>query len=187
MEEVLNNTITETETNGEQGLTPTPEKTETNVEKSAYTAPSEEEYKKAIQSAKSKAKFELLQELEIKNVEEFHNLKNKYNSAIESYDSLKTELDNANQRYEELEQTIKLKSLGVADEYKDYFLTLMKAQLRNPEDFDVVGEAILNRNPSWRVNAPAVKMGVEKSESKDTVKESSGVSKDIKRKYPWIK
>lgn len=152
-------------------------------ESNEWIAPSEEQYKKTIQSERSKAKLEVLREFGVKNIEEFKNLKDSYENAIKDSESVKSQLNEANEKYAKLEHSVKLDSLGVAAEFREDFDTLMKAQLRNPEDYDKVAEAILQRNPTWRENAPKIKMGVEKAE----VKETGESSEYLKKKYPWIK
>ena len=180
--EDLNNNITESEVNGAEAVS-TPEKIEEPAV-SDYIAPSEEEYKKAMQSSASKAKYALLQELGIKNVDQFKELKNTYDSAIKETEGLKSQLEASRNDYAKLQEDYSVMKAGVSDEYKEDFLTLVKSKVSAEKSFEVAAEEILAKNPHWRVSREVLKMGSDKNP--EPTKESDS-SEYLKKKYSWIK
>lgn len=175
IDEVLNNTVTETESTVESTET-----VENPVETKTY---SEEDLKKACQSSASKAKYELLKELNIKSVDEFKDIRSKYENTVKESDDLKAQLQQTRDDFDTYKLDIKIRDLGVSDEFKDEFLTLTNSKISAEVDFDAAAKLVLDKNPNYRVHREeTVKIGVEKQE----VKEQPNISEDLKKKYSWL-
>lgn len=149
---------------------------------SDYIAPSEEEYKKALQSASSKAKYSLLQELGINSVDDFKQKSAKYDEGIKELEQLKQKQAEYELQVDSLKKDLAVEQLGVSDEYKEDLITLAKAKVSDKVDFKSAAEEILNKNPNWKKGQSAPKLGTEKSEVKPTT-----VDDVLSKKYPWIK
>lgn len=182
MEDVLNNNITETDNTSELEPTATLENKEAET-KSEYIAPDEDTYKRVLQSERSKAKYEMLQELGVKSIDEFKKTKLSYENAIKESDNVRLELEEIKSKYAKLEENIKLEKLGVLDEYKDDFITIVKSKVTEERDFDTVAKEVLEKNTHWLKGTNDVRLTSEKSESK---KDKPQVSDYLKSKYPWL-
>ena len=130
----------------------------------SWVAPAtEEEYNKALQSAASKAKYALLQELNIKSVDDYKAKVSQYETAINESKSLKE----ANTKYQEqindLNETLVMEKMGVDDAFKDDLLTLAKAKVTDEIDFSKAVEMVLEKNPTWRRDKEPVRIGTEKT------------------------
>lgn len=178
-EEVLNNDVTKTESPTEPAATVENKEAE---QVSNYIAPSEEEYKKAIQSASSKAKYAILQELGIKSVDEFKAKTAEYDNAIKERDALKEDKLKIESQVDKLKVELALEQLGVGDEYKEDLITLAKAKVSDKVDFKSAAEEVLNKNPNWKKNNSPLKLGTEKTEVKPTTVEDR-----LSKKYAWLK
>ena len=173
-EQVLETPIQETQ----EETTTQPDQKE--VVENEWIAPTQEEYNKAIQSASSKAKYALLQELGIKSVDEFKTKANTYEEAIKETESLKkANSDYANQ-INGLKEEMLISQLGVSEDYKEDFLTLAKAKVTESKDFTTAAKEVLDKNPNWRNLQEPIKMGTEKSEQKQ-------IHNSLSKKYSWIK
>lgn len=146
----------------------------------------EEEFNKAIQSASSKAKNEILKDLGINSVKEFKDLQATYNTAISEKDTLvtqKTELEN---EIASLKINAKIAALGVAEEFKDDFLELTEVKMsKTNKSFDEVSKEILEKNQHWLTANKINKLGNDRSDVDK--KADNGVSEELKSKYPWLK
>jgi len=143
------------------------------AEKSTESAPStpepetysKEEYKKAIQSSQSKAKYELLKELGINNVQEFKNLKGIYDTSIKEKTDLEAKQNEITEKYKELQSDLLLEKLGVSDEYKQDLLTLAKNKVDDKHTLEDVSKDLLIKYPQWtKYTAEKIKIGTEKTE-----------------------
>ena len=177
MKDVLNNLVTDTED------TATPAQAETQeAEATGYVAPSEEEYKKAIQSAASKAKYAILQEMGVKSVEEFKNKYSEYDNAIKENESLQNKIKEQEVLITKQQEDLVLEKLQVGEDYKSDLITLAKAKVSDTVDFKSACEEVLQKNPNWKAVSDPVKLGTEKSEAKTTSAEDV-----LSKKYKWLK
>lgn len=133
---------------------------------STYKAPSEQEYAKALQSAASKAKFEILKELGVKSVQEFHDLKATYETSIQDAGNMKTELEESKSKITGLSEEISVMKLGIDDAHKEDFLTLVHSKVSADKSFEDAAKEVLERNPTWKVGNEPIKFGNDKSETK---------------------
>lgn len=131
--------------------------------KSEWSAPSsKEEYEKALQSERSKAKNDILKTLGINDVNDYKAKVSTYDAAIKKESDLEKTLG-------EYKEKVLLFSNNVSEEYKDDFLTLVKAKAKSENDYDTVAKDILQRNPIWNSTNNSVQIGNDKSESKAKV------------------
>lgn len=176
-EEILSTTgTTEMETQEQKAE---PEK-EANETPKTY---SEEEYKKAQQSAASKAKYELLKEFGVKGVDDFRNKVKEADDAIKEKESFVTQLEERDNKIKELNQKMVIKELGVAEDFTEDLITLAQKKISDTVDFKAACEQVLERNPSWRSGKSPVKLGTEKSEPTPT----DELNAKLHKKYDWIK
>ena len=144
--------------------------TESAPEQRTYT---QEEYDKALASASSKAKYALLQELAIKNVQEFKDLKTKYDEALKERENMEANISELKKEKESLiEQNLIMKH-SVADDYVEDCMTLAKSKVSETVTLDKAMEQVLEKNPTWKKYDTSVKIGTEKS----TIEESSQTEK----------
>jgi hypothetical protein len=97
---------------------------------------SEDEYRKEIQSTSSKAKYEMLKELNVKNVEEIRVKFSELEAAkadLSEYGKLKTELDNLTAEKTRLSEDLVLTKFGIQDAFKQEALTLAKSKVQDFE------------------------------------------------------
>jgi len=133
---------------------------------STYQAPTEQEYTKALQSAASKAKYSLLQELGVKSVQEFRDLKATYETSIKDSGEIRTKLEESEKKVVGLTEDIATMKAGVSDEFKDDFLTLVHSKMSADKSFDDAAKEVLDKNPTWKVGSEPIKLGNDKSETK---------------------
>lgn len=141
----------------------------------------EDEYNKAIQSERSKAKYEILQELGIKNVDEFKTLKKSYDDSIESNTKLTSKV-------KELETNIVLNKLGVDESKYTDFLTLANNRITDGKTLEDVAESIKADYPALFKMSTAetqerINIGTDRSENK---KQDTYVSQDLLNRFPWL-
>ena len=142
----------------------------------------EEEFNKALQSQKSKGKFEILQELGIKSVDEFKNLKNTYETSINEKEELSNKLEALQREKDTLMEENTVIKLNIAEEFKSDALTLAKTKVSSEVTLEMALNNILEKNPNWRKSGESLKIGTEKSENK-----TSEISEDLKTRFPWLK
>lgn len=144
---------------------------------------SKADYDKAIKSAASKAKYDILKELGINSVKEFQELKNTYESAISEKSSLQEQVNNLNNKNTTLEEDLLLTKLGVSEEYKKDVLTLAKSKVDESHNLETVSKELLDKYPQWRNVKETIKMGTEKSDPTNV----SEVPPTLATKFPWLK
>ena len=139
---------------------------------------SQEEYDKAIKSAASKAKGDILKELGITSVKDFTALKESYEKSISDTEALR-------KTNEELSNRLVLASLNVKDDNADDFIALASKRVSDKKDFSTaakeVAEAYPNMLTSYNTRPT---MGSEKSETKERKEEYSA---RMLEKYPFLK
>lgn len=143
---------------------------------------SKEDYEKAIKSASSKAKYDILKELGINSVKEFQELKSTYETAINEKSTLEKSITDLNKKNTTLEEDLLLTKLGVSEEYKKDILTLAKSKVDESHNLETVSKELLEKYPQWRNVKETIKMGTEKSE--DITPE---VSSTLTARFPWLK
>lgn len=144
---------------------------------------SREDYDKAIQSASSKAKYDILKELGISSVKEFQELKSTYESAINSKTSLEESISNLNNEKNKLLEDLMLSKLGVSEEYSKDLLTLAKSKVDENHSLEEVSKELLERYPQWRNSKETIKMGTEKTDNRAKEPE---VDSTLVKRFPWL-
>lgn len=125
----------------------------------------EEEFKKAIQSERSKAKGEILKELGVSSVNDFNTLKSKYEDAIKDKDTINNNMTKLESDFKALQEKNILLELNVDDKYADDTLTLARTRVSETTDLKTAVEEILTKNPNWKSQTSAIKFGIDKSDS----------------------
>jgi len=144
---------------------------------------SREDYDKAIKSASSKAKYDILKELGINSVKEFQELKNTYETAINEKVSLEENINTLNKDKVKLQEDLLLSRLGVSDEYSNDLLTLAKSKVDENHTLEQVSKELLEKYPQWRNSKETIKMGTEKTDNKAKKPE---IDQTLLKKYPWL-
>lgn len=150
------------------------------VENETY---SKADYDKAIKSAASKAKYDILKELGINSVKEFQELKNTYETAITEKGNLEKTLTDLNKKTTSLEEDLILTKLGVSEEYKQDMLTLAKSKVDESHNLETVSKELLEKYPLWKNTKETIKMGTEKTDRPNEPEVNSA----LLAKYPWLK
>lgn len=144
-----------------------PNTTEPEHQEPKWVAPNEQEYQKALQSASSKAKFEILKELGVKSVQEFVDLKTTYENSIKDAGETRSKLEESEKENTRLSEDIAVMKAGVSDEFKEDFLTLVHSKMSAEKSFDDAAKEVLDKNPTWKVGqSEPIKIGNDKSETK---------------------
>lgn len=182
--EDLNNNVPESEVQVEaqvEASAPVQEKAEETTP--AYVAPTEEEYKRTLQSERSKAKNELLKELGITSVDDYKQKVSKYDEAISNRETLEQELETSKSNNSKLEKELVLSRLNVNDESKNDFITLVESN-KGDKSFEETAKEILERYPNFKKQTIAsIKVGTEKAEVKNDTKK---ISDALTAQYPWL-
>lgn len=144
---------------------------------------SKADYDKAVKSAASKAKFDILKELGINSVKEFQELKSTYETAINEKSTLEKSITDLNKKNTTLEEDLLLTKLGVSEEYKKDILTLAKSKVDEGHNLETVSKELLEKYPQWRNVKETIKMGTEKSDFENKPE----VSSELLKKYSWLR
>ena len=175
-EQVIDTTIQETSVEGSTTVNEEPSV----VENETYA---KADYDKAVKSAASKAKYDILKELGINSVKEFQELKSTYESAINEKSSLEKTLTDLNKKNTTLEEDLLLTKLGVSEEYKKDILTLAKSKVDEGHNLETVSKELLDKYPQWRGAKETIKMGTEKTDRPNEPETPNALA----AKYPWLK
>lgn len=108
----------------------------------------EEALNKELQSARSKAKYELLQELGIANVDEFKSLKSTYDSAIKDKEELLAKYKELEDIHNKAKQDYELDKIGVKIDKKEDFLLLAKSRMTEKDTITSISEKLKEEYPS---------------------------------------
>jgi hypothetical protein len=187
-EEIKNNSV-------EQVAAAAPAEDTTPVEESkpfkVYS--SEDEYKKELQSVASKAKFALLQELNLKNLEEarakFTELEFT-KSELKALNDVKAELDAAKSEKQKLSENLLMTELGVKTELRDDFLVLAKNKVSKDLPLEDAAKSVLEKYTYFKGSNDvaaqvAQKIGTEKKPQQVDFKEEE--KKRLMKLYPHLK
>ena len=175
-EQVIDTTIQETSV--EDSITVKDESSTQEIE--TY---SKADYDKAVKSAASKAKYDILKELGINSVKEFQDLKNTYETAINEKSNLEKSISDLNNKNTSLEEDLLLTKMGVSEEYKKDILTLAKSKVDEGHNLETVSKELLEKYPQWRNVKETIKMGTEKSDFENKPE----VSSELLKKYSWLR
>lgn len=151
----------DTSTQSEDTITTEPFKTFT----------TEDDYKKELQSVSSKAKYEILKELGIKNVGEFNTMKEKYQTAINEQNDLKKRYDELSNEKTKLNEQNAILRFNISPDYAEDALTLAKTKVSETTTLDDALQTILSKNPSWQNGNSNITFGTEKSNVDSTTEE----------------
>lgn len=138
----------------------------------------EEEFNKALQSERSKAKHDVLKELNAKSVDAVK-------ETLTAFEAVQLTAEELKGKNSKLEEELAVTQLGIASEFVTEALTLAKAKGDKPLK-DALAEVISKfPNMVGTVAAkPEVKVGTE---AKPQVDKAALSQNQITTKYPWIK
>jgi len=155
---------------------------------------SEDEFKKDVQSLSSKAKYALLQELNVKNLEEarakFSELEFT-KSELKALNDIKSELETARAEKNKLTESLLLTELGVRNELRDDFLTLAKSKVNDKTALPDAARLVLEKYTYFagqsndKSPAPAAKIGSERKAA--NVDMASAEKERLIQRYPHLK
>ena len=173
MEETANNNITTETTATTEVVKSEP------VQESKEVSYSQEQFDKAIQSANSKGKNEILKELGISNVSEFKTLKETYDTAIKEKETLESQVQS-------LSNKLSMQTLGVKEDLMDDFLVLAQKRVSDTVTLEQSFEEVAKAYPNMLKDTTPkdVKTGIEKKEGS---KSENQYSEDMLKRYPWLK
>lgn len=151
----------------------------TETEKTVELKYSEEDMSKAIQSATSKGKGDILKELGIGSVKEFKEMKKTYETAVNEKANLETQL-------ESLTNKLICKNLNVKDDVSEDFIDLAKKRVKDGTTFEDAAKAVAELYPNMLVNNTTYeKTGIEKKT--DGGSKQPQYSEEMLRRYPHLR
>lgn len=139
---------------------------------------SEEEFNKALQSERSKAKHEVLKELNVKTVDEVK-------TALTAFEAVQKTAQELQSKTSKLEEQLVVTQLGILPEFIQEAVTLAKAKADKPLS-DALAE-VVSKFPNMVAKVgvkPEVKLGTEAKPQEDLA--ATQVA-NISKKYPWVK
>jgi hypothetical protein len=154
---------------------------------------SEDEFKKEVQSLSSKAKYALLQELNVKNLEEarakFSELEFT-KSELKALNDVKAELETAKTEKQKLSENLLMTELGVKTELRDDFLVLAKNKVSKDLPLADAAKSVLEKYTYFKGSNDvaaqvAQKIGTEKKPQQVDFKEDE--KKRLMKLYPHLK
>lgn len=150
----------------------------TETEKTVELKYSEEDLNKAIQSANSKGKGDLLKELGISSVKEFKEMKKTFEEANNAKSDLELQIETLNNK-------LVCKNLNVRDDVSEDFIDLTKKRIKEGVSFEEAAMTVAELYPNMLNSAKTYdKTGIEK---KNESKETSKYSEEMLKRYPWLK
>lgn len=157
------------ETNSTVTISEATEQPAVEENKVEFKAPTEEEYKKALQSASSKAKFDILKELGVNSVQDFKKQKNEIDTIIQQNQELQKQLADKEAQHKEkiieMENMLVLTKANIDAEYVDDVKTLAKTKVSESVTFEQAVQQVLNKNPQWTNNKETIRLGTEKTKN----------------------
>ena len=139
---------------------------------------SEEEFNKTLQSERSKAKHEVLKELNVKTVDEVK-------SVLTAYEAVQKTAEELKGKTSKLEEQLVVTQLGILPEFIQEAVTLAKAKADKPLS-DALAE-VVSKFPNMVAKVgvkPEVKVGTEAKPQENLA--ATQVA-NISKKYPWVK
>lgn len=139
---------------------------------------SEEEFNKTLQSERSKAKHEVLKELNVKTVDEVK-------SVLTAYEAVQKTAEELKGKTSKLEEQLVVTQLGILPEFIQEAVTLAKTKADKPLS-DALAE-VVSKFPNMVAKVgvkPEVKVGTEAKPQENLA--ATQVA-NITKKYPWVK
>jgi hypothetical protein len=142
------------------------------------TFATEDEFNRILQSERSKAKGEILKQLNIENVE---NGKKELTKAEQLESDLKVTLT----RLEQLEQENAIVKVGIADEFKEEALTLAKAKVNSTKNLEAALREVSSRLPNLLAagGAKVEKVGADKGAATQPASDTQKIIETLNKKY----
>lgn len=138
----------------------------------------EEDFNKTLQSERSKAKHEVLKELNVNTVAEVK-------TALTAYDAVQKIAEELKGKTSRLEEQLLVNQMGILPEFIQEAVTLAKAKTDKPLT-DALAEVVLKfPNMVAKIGVkPEVKLGTEAKPQEDL---AALQTSNIAKKYPWVK
>lgn len=140
------------------------------------TFETEDEFNRAIKSARSSAKNEVLKELGITSIADAKETLTNAALVADELETVKTEKQN-------LTYNLSLAKAGVADEFMNEALTLAKAGVNDKTDFETSLASVLGKFPNMTSVKKGFIAGTDRQEKQDEQKQ---VDAKLSSKYNWL-
>lgn len=138
---------------------------------------SEEDYNKVLQSERSKAKYQILKDLGLENVEEFKSMKKTFDESAAKTSELEAKV-------KDLQTDLELEKIGLSEGKKEEFLALAKLKDgTGQKTLTQVSEELRKEYPQlFRKDNPGVSIGTDKGDPKPM----NIYGDELVKKYPWL-
>ena len=176
-DEDLNTDSATTDTNQDQEIVENKNSEDTATEEPQPTQPfkvfdSEDDFNKAIQSASSKAKGEILKELGIESVNAFKEQLTKVQestSRIADYEAMQSRMRELETKNRNLEDNLLVAKYNLRDEAKEMFINLVRSSVKEGQSIEDVADKIYQTFQAGVFNdiPNAVIIGTDKQSNND--------------------
>lgn len=176
-DEDLNTDSATTDTNQDQEIVENKNSEDTTTEEPQPTQPfkvfdSEDDFNKAIQSASSKAKGEILKELGIESVNAFKEQLTKVQestSRIADYEAMQSRMRELETKNRNLEDNLLVAKYNLRDEAKEMFINLVRSSVKEGQSIEDVADKIYQTFQAGVFNdiPNAVIIGTDKQSNND--------------------
>ena len=176
-DEDLNTDSATTDTNQDQEIVENKNSEDTTTEEPQPTQPfkvfdSEDDFNKAIQSASSKAKGEILKELGIESVNAFKEQLTKVQegtSRIADYEAMQSRVRELETKNRNLEDNLLVAKYNLRDEAKEMFINLVRSSVKEGQSIEDVADKIYQTFQAGVFNdiPNAVIIGTDKQSNND--------------------
>lgn len=173
----LNTDSATTDTNQDQEIVENKNSEDTTTEEPQPTQPfkvfdSEDDFNKAIQSASSKAKGEILKELGIESVNAFKEQLTKVQestSRIADYEAMQSRMRELETKNRNLEDNLLVAKYNLRDEAKEMFINLVRSSVKEGQSIEDVADKIYQTFQAGVFNdiPNAVIIGTDKQSNND--------------------
>ena len=162
-----------------------------------WTAPTKEDFEKAIKAAENKTYTRALKELGVKSTKEFLEARTKLEQEKAEHDSILKEREDLNTKATELQSELSVlkqerlfNKLNILEDYRNDLVKLAEGLVTDEKDFESVLTEMATMDKyqyafkGSEAEKPKLKMGIEKQ---NPATKTSTVSETLVKKYPWLK
>lgn len=143
---------------------------------------SQEDVNRAVQSASSKGKNEVLKSLGITSIDEGR-------TKLEQAETLVQTNNDLSKQLEETKETLVLTQNQVDEKKFNDVKVLAKSRVSEQKDFASAVKEVITENPQWRQQAIKVDMGAKDGDSKQESKipgSKKELSPELLERFPWL-
>ena len=162
-----------------------------------WTAPTKEDFEKAIKAAENKTYTRALKELGVKSTKEFLEARTKLEQEKTEHDNILKEREDLQTKSTELQNELSVlkqerlfNKLNILEDYRNDLVKLAEGLVTAEKDFETVLTEMSTQDKYQyafkgpEVEQPKLKMGIEKQ---NVASKTSTVSETLVKKYPWLK